>query len=367
MDRVTALEILVDAAQLPLSHWRARYPEYRAMGVLCSYVPEEMLHAAGFTPVRVRGTSAPLQRVDAHLQSFTCALCRSALDQALAGELGGLAGTVFAHTCDAMQALADLWRMNSAEAHFVEVVMQPVNLGSPAARVYLVAELGRFREHLGAYAGRPIDDEALRSSIGLYDKTRRLVQALAGRRERLRAPDFFAVLDAAQAMPRRLFDPLLVRLLGELESAPRRATGPRLFLTGAILDEPQVPELIEELGAQVVGDDLCSGSRHFHGQVGSGGDPIENLADYFLRRPPCPTKLSPSHDAGRHLLDQVRETRAEGVVFLVEKYCEPHAFEHALLRPVLERAGVPYLVLEMEQTPSLEGLRTRLQAFVEML
>jgi benzoyl-CoA reductase/2-hydroxyglutaryl-CoA dehydratase subunit BcrC/BadD/HgdB len=364
---MTALEILIDAAHVPLSCWRARYPEYRAMGVLCSYVPEEMLDAAGFTPVRVRGTSAPLRHVDAHMQSFTCALCRSALDQALAGDLGGLAGTVFAHTCDAMQALADLWRMNRAETHFMDVVMQPVNLGSRAARAYLVAELRRFRERLGAYADRPIDDEVLRASIGLYDETRRLVQALAIQRGRLTAPDFFAVLDAAQAMPRRLFNPTLATLLEELADTPSGTSGPRLFLTGAILDEPQVPELIEELGAQVVGDDLCSGSRHFFGQVGTGGDPIVDLADYFLRRPPCPTKLNPLHDASRHLLDQVRETQAGGIVFLVEKYCEPHAFERALLRPVLERAGVPCLVLEMEQTPSLEGLRTRLQAFVEML
>jgi benzoyl-CoA reductase/2-hydroxyglutaryl-CoA dehydratase subunit BcrC/BadD/HgdB len=86
-----------------------------------------------------------------------------------------------------------------------------------------------------------------------------------------------------------------------------------------------------------------------------------------LRRPPCPTKLQPHHQPGQHLLEQVRETGSDGVVFVIEKFCEPHAFEYALIRPDLERAGLPHLVLEMEQTPSLEALRTRLQAFVEML
>jgi bzd-type benzoyl-CoA reductase N subunit len=367
MPELAALEVLVDAGRLPPRLWQARYPGYHAIGVLCSYVPGEIVHAAGFTPVRVRGTSAPLRRVDAHLQSFTCALCRSALDQTLSGELEGQAGTVFAHTCDAKQALADLWRMNSAQAHLVDTVMVPTNLGSRAARSYLIAELSRFRERLAVFAGRPIDDQALRACIDLFDETRRLVQALAGRRGRLPAPDFSAILDSAQSMPPGLLNPLLARLLEELERAPDRAAGRRLFLSGAVLDEPQVPVLIEELGAQVVGDDLCSGSRHFWGQVGSQGDPIAQLADYCLRRPPCPTKLSPSHDPARHLLEQVQATGAEGAVFLVEKYCEPHAFEHALLRPALEHAGVPFLVLEMEQTPSLEGLRTRLEAFVEML
>jgi benzoyl-CoA reductase subunit C len=55
------------------------------------------------------------------------------------------------------------------------------------------------------------------------------------------------------------------------------------------------------------------------------------------------------------------------VVFVLEKFCEPHAFDYALVAPALERAGIPHLLLEMEQTPSLEALRTRLQAFFEIL
>mgnify|MGYP003681905872 CR=1 FL=1 len=364
-----ALKTLTGAARAPLGDWPGRYPGQRAMGTLCSYVPGEIIHAAGFTPVRLRGTTAPLRRVDAHLQSFTCALCRSTLDQALGGELESLrvAGTVFAHSCDAMQALSDLWRMNVEESHFVDTVMQPTSLGSPAAFPYLVAELNRFRERLAAFAGQSITDGDLQASIALYDETRRLVGALQGFRDRLSVPEFFAVLDAAQAMPREAFNVLSAELLVELESAPVRPDAPGLFLVGAVLDELRLLDLIEDMGARVVGDDLCSGSRRFYGQVGVEGDPIAALAGYYLRRPPCPTKLHPAHDPGCHLLDQVRQVRADGVVFALEKFCEPHAFDYALAFPALDRAGVPHLLLEMEQTPSLEALRTRLQAFVEML
>jgi benzoyl-CoA reductase subunit C len=168
-------------------------------------------------------------------------------------------------------------------------------------------------------------------------------------------------------MPRERFNPLLSELVATLQRAPVQATGPGLFLTGAVLDEERVLELIDDLGARVVGDDLCSGSRHFHDQVGWGGDPIVSLAEYYLRRPPCPTKYHPSHQAGDCLLEMVRRDRADGVVFVLEKFCEPHAFDFALALPALEEAGVPHLLLEMEQTPSVEALRTRLQAFVELL
>jgi len=398
-----ALSELIDIARSPLSSWPARFPDRQAVGYLCSYVPVEIIHAAGLTPVRVRGNNASLRQVDAHLQPFTCALCRSTLDQFLCGELQFLAGTVLAHTCDAMQALADLWRIGSIRsqakvssagpARFVEVVMQPTNLGSPAARAYLIAELDRFRARLAAFVGHPITDHDLRASIALYSDTRQLIMALQQQRGRLSAPDFFVILDAAQVMPREQFNPLLADLLATLEQVPAdhagkvpasRAgnasppVGPGLFLTGAVLDEPLVLEIIEELGARVVGDDLCSGSRHFRDMVdalspglsGREGDPIAALAAYFLGRPPCPAKLHPQHDPGPYLLDQVRTARADGVLFVLEKFCDPHAFERALTLPALDSAGVPHLLLDAPgagQSASLEGVRTRLQAFVEML
>ncbi|MGC9336159.1 MAG: 2-hydroxyacyl-CoA dehydratase, partial [Anaerolineae bacterium] len=108
-----ALGQIIEAARAPLGEWAARYPGRRAMGYLCTYVPQEMIHAAGFVPIRIRGNTSPLRHADAHLQSFTCALCRSTLDQLLSGQLGPLAGAVLAHSCDAMQAQADLWRMNA--------------------------------------------------------------------------------------------------------------------------------------------------------------------------------------------------------------------------------------------------------------
>lgn len=365
-----SLSQLVGAARAPLAEFTGRYPGYRPMGYLCSYVPEEMIHAAGFAPVRIRGNSSPLQHVDAHLQSFTCALCRSTLDQLLSGQLDALAGAVFAHTCDTMQAQADLWRMNAASTQFVDTLMQPAHLTAPGARAYLEAELTRLWQQLCGAAGTTPEEDRLRASIALFDETRRLVQSLQELRQQLSVPDFFALLDAAQAMPREMFNPLLARLLTELrDTPPSRQLSPtaRLFLVGAVLDEPLLLDLIQDLGAQVAGDDLCTASRHFHGSVGSGGEPIAALADYYLERPPCPTKYHPSHQPAAYLLEQVRKARANGVVFVVEKFCEPHAFDYALIVPALDQAGVPYLMLEMEQTPSLEALRTRLQAFVEML
>jgi benzoyl-CoA reductase/2-hydroxyglutaryl-CoA dehydratase subunit BcrC/BadD/HgdB len=281
-----------------------------------------------------------------------------------------------------MQALADLWSIGTPKAPFVHTVMQPANLGTPAAHPYLVAELRQFQKRMAAVRNRKggipasgvpsLNDQDLQASIALHDETRRLVEALSAQRQSFSAREFFGILDAAQIMPRERFNALMSQLLSGLVDAvagSRRPseTGPGLFLTGAVLDDMRLLELVDDLGARVVGDDLCTGSRHFHGRVGTEAPPLEALADYYLGRPPCPTKHHPTHDPAKHLLEQVDLTRADGIVFILEKFCEPHAFDYARVLPSLDEAGVPHLLLEMEQTPSLEALRTRLQAFVETL
>ena len=81
------LSTLTEAQEALYTNWPDRYPGHRAMGYFCTYVPEEIIHAAGFVPVRIRSGDQTPSRADAHLQSYTSALCRSALDQALRGHL----------------------------------------------------------------------------------------------------------------------------------------------------------------------------------------------------------------------------------------------------------------------------------------
>jgi benzoyl-CoA reductase subunit C len=119
----------------------------------------------------------------------------------------------------------------------------------------------------------------------------------------------------------------------------------------------------------VVGDDLCTGSRYFDQPVAEAedGDPIGALADRYLKRWPCPTKHSLHCQRGEHLLKLVEERKAGGLVFTLQKFCEPHAFDYAIVKETLDAAGVPHLLLELEHTPAVGQLRTRLEAFLEML
>ena len=82
--------------------WKAR-THAKIVGYFCSYVPEEIIWAAGALPYRILGGGQTTARADAHLQAYSCSLIRGALDDALAGRLDFLDGTVFPHTCDSIQ------------------------------------------------------------------------------------------------------------------------------------------------------------------------------------------------------------------------------------------------------------------------
>jgi benzoyl-CoA reductase/2-hydroxyglutaryl-CoA dehydratase subunit BcrC/BadD/HgdB len=117
-----------------------------------------------------------------------------------------------------------------------------------------------------------------------------------------------------------------------------------------------------------VGDDLCTGWRYFSEDVSPEGDPVEALADRLFRKVPCPCKYNPEKDRGGELVQRVRDSGAQGIVFILLKFCDPHAFDYPYLKEILEKQKIPSLLLELDPLgASLGGLETRIRAFVESL
>jgi bzd-type benzoyl-CoA reductase N subunit len=350
----------------PYRDWEARFPGRRALGYLCSYAPEEIIHAAGFVPLRIVPGGPASPRADAHLQSYTCSLARGCLERSLTGELDFLAGVAFSHTCDTMQCLADVWR-EGGPGKWVGWLVQPVTLDSPHARSYLVAELKRFAASLEGPFGAAVTDEALRASIAAYNANRRLLADLHARRGSLSAVDLWQATNAAMLLPPEEFQRLAKLAYPGPGLSDAKPRGVGLVLSGATLDDPAILSLIQDLGARVVGDDLCNGERYYDTLVSETGDPWEALAERYLRRVPCPCKHAGLDAREKHLLGLVRERGAQGVVFVHKKFCEPHAWDYPPLAAALKQAGIPHLLLETEATTPLGVVRTRIEAFLEML
>jgi bzd-type benzoyl-CoA reductase N subunit len=344
----------------------------KVVGTLCSYAPEELILAGGALAHRIVGGSGSISKADAHLQAYSCSLVRGALEDALDGQFDFLDGAVFPHTCDSIQRLSDIWRLNADTGFHLDAVL-PVKLNTKSARQYMTTVMGKARAELGTSLGRPITDDNLQQAIAVYNDIRQAMQRLYALRSKrpgsISGSDVHAIVRASMVMDRRELAGRLAQVVEALEQRDEdKGTAKRVFLSGGVCNLPDIYGSIEAAGGAVVGDDLCTGSRGLTGLIGTDDDPIAAIAERYAQRAICPAKHSGITSRGDLLVHQAKTHRADGVIFVFLKFCDPHAFDYPYLKSMLDEAGIPSLLVELEEQAFSQGqLQTRCEAFIEML
>jgi benzoyl-CoA reductase/2-hydroxyglutaryl-CoA dehydratase subunit BcrC/BadD/HgdB len=142
----------------------------------------------------------------------------------------------------------------------------------------------------------------------------------------------------------------------------------RLIISGTLLEPFELLDYLEEGGGIIVGDDLQNGFRYIDGEVKEDVEPLEALADRQLNRIPF-AGYDLSQNPRRYFLSRMAvQKKAQGVIFLHLKYCEPENYDYYDNAQTLEKAGIPAIRIETEfGTTSLGQIRTRVQAFLEMV
>ncbi|MFH1646327.1 MAG: 2-hydroxyacyl-CoA dehydratase family protein [Chloroflexota bacterium] len=340
------------------------------VGWFCSYTPLEIIDAAGLHPYRiVPEPGRAMTRADSYIDRNCCPYVRTILGEALDGAYDFLDGLVVVNSCDPMRRLYDVWRYN-IEGKFIHLLDLPRIETESAVAYYRECLLGL----VAALEDRfqvTISDAALAKAIADRNRTRSLLRELylANRESgHLPAAQLHGVVRAGTLLPQDDFAGMLERLLDEVKNAPVEfKEGPRLLITGSIMDNPQIVEFIEECDARMVGDDLCNGTRQFWYEIEPDGDPLAALSRHYLGRTPCP-RMKDAQRRFDHVLRMVDDFRADGVVFYTLKFCDPFLFDVPLLKEQLEQRGIPSLLLEGDYTPGTLGrVRTRIEAFIEML
>jgi len=346
----------------------------KQIGYLCSYTPEEIILAAGAHPLRLMGTKENIHLADTHLQSYCCSLVRGVLEEGLSKRLDFMDGLVFPHTCDSIQRLSDIWRMNIPFGFHLDVVL-PVKLNTESARIYLQEVLEKFRRELGQALAVEITDENLKKAIEVMRSIRSALQAIYTLRSRnpqiMSGKDLNTLVRGSMILDREGLAILLPEIVHEMTlmgDKSENLSRKRVVLAGGICNHPDIYPIIENAGGAVVWDDLCTGSRAFAEPVEEGLPPMEALAARAFNRLVCPAKHRDLSGRAENIIKIVRENQAQGVIFLLLKFCDPHAFDYPYLRGHLDEAGIPSLLLEVEDPlPSLGPVKTRLEAFLEML
>ena len=139
------------------------------------------------------------------------------------------------------------------------------------------------------------------------------------------------------------------------------------MVSGSLIEDMRVFDLLEAAGLRIIADDLCSGYRYCDPADGQGTDPVGRLIDRYMRRFPCPARSNVDERAVRVRALAV-DAGARGVIFILQKFCTPHLSDLPALTAELQLNGLPTLLVELDEGGGNEGqLKTRFEAFREMI
>lgn len=363
-------ELFEDTSFPTVKRWRERGG--KVVGHFQVNFPEEIVHAAGLLPFKVRGAPIEAVQADSRFGSYLCSILKSSLELALSDTVE-LDMFVTHPICDAARNLAAVWGRNVS--YPCQILYLPQNPNSPHSVTYLRGEYDRLKRSVEEIAGGPISDENLRRSIDAFNDNRRLLRELYEIKNAtpwlVSADEAYVLVALAGLIPREEHNDLLRTLLPQIRArANRKQDKIRVVFEGGFCEQPPL-DMIRGIARScyVVDDDLLIGLRWLLSDVELPGDPLLNLAEAYLEK----SSYSPvQHDLRKPkekmLLERIRQARADAAILTAAKMCEPGLEEQVAYARALDEAGVPYFVGEFEENmTSFDSMEIQLETFVETI
>lgn len=360
---------LVEDSTFPtVKAWRANGG--RVVGHFQVYFPEEIAHAAGMLPVKVRGGRTEGISVSQHFGSFLCSILKTSLELALEKHLE-LDLFVTHPICDGARNLAGIWGRNFP--YKAEVLHLPQNPNSSGAAEFLRNEYWRLVDDIVAAGGKPVTDEALRNSLEVYNRSRQLMRDLYEIRRnepwKIAADESFALVGLAGILPREEFNELMEAVVPMVRERPvRQQDRMRVVLEGGFCETPPF-DLLQAISrsCHVVDDDLLIGTRWILEDVSRSGDPMANLASAYINKS---SYSAVQHDNEKPnekmLLKRVKRAHAEAVILASAKMCEPGLDETVAYSKELDAKKIPYFITEFEENQNtFDDISIQMETFVE--
>ncbi|MEI8280729.1 MAG: benzoyl-CoA reductase subunit C [Bacteroidota bacterium] len=339
--------------------WKSESPDRIIVGYLPIYVPRQIIHAANGIPVGIMGVGDHKQIIkgDAYYQSYICHLPRGVIELALDNNLDQFDGFLFPSICDCVRNLSGMFKLVK-RGKFTRYFDYPQNFDENIGGTFYRELLETIINDMYQINGVEITTDRLNHSIALYNKNRRLVEAIYDIREefpwRLSAIDVYHIIRAGMVIPVEKHNEILEEILSYInEDYGEALDNIRVVISGSFCEQPPIGLIksIEMAGCYIVDDDFMLGSRWILDDINElTTDPLDEIVRAFL------TKSAPSsavYDVGNprsaRLVQLVKKRKADGVIFCAASFCDPALLDRPEMQKVCDAEGIAHINFQFHE------------------
>ena len=356
------------------SKWATEWKKQgkKVIGLMSSYVPEEVVLAAGMLPWRITGTwQENISHARVYRAESSCGYCNHLLESFLNDEFPFLDGVITTDQDDDLRLTWELLKYKEMKP-FCFMLHVPF-FETEENYLYFATEIRRLIKELEDFGHVHIDNKKLLNSIQTCNKMRDLLSQVYEFRKREKPPlsgaEILGIVTSAQVMPKDHFNQELEQLLPYIgkRQVNLKQVHPRLLVLSEMLDNPEYIKLVEE-GCLVAMDDMDTGSRYMNKNIDNKTkDPVFAIAKSYISRHGAPF-MADWKKQSEQIIKWVKEYNIDGVLSFPNLWCYPQRFRDPYLKHAFEEANIPFLSLAREYHLANVGqLKTRAGAFSEML
>jgi len=353
----------------------------KVFGTFCIFVPDEIVFAAGAIATGLCGGS-----------QFWVPDGEKVLPKSICPLIKASVGARIGKTCPFFR-IADMYvgettcdgKKKAWEILGEEVPVHVMDIPQMKREQDIARWAGEIREFLAVverFTGNRVAPERLAAAIRLINRKRQALARVYACRKADPVPisgkDALLMTQIAfYDDPARCAD-MANQLADELEQRVRDGVGvfrkgaKRILVTGTPLAIPnwKLHHIIESLGAAVVCEEMCTGTRYFEHLVDESQTTLDNqiraLAERYLKTN-CAC-FTPNTGRVEDIVRLAGEYHADGVIDVNLKFCTLYDTEGREVEQALKAVGIPVLGVETDYVDAdAEQLRTRIGAFLEML
>jgi len=344
----------------------------KVIGVMPYFCPEELVYAAGMAPFGLWGAEMQANESKRYFPAFICSILHTTLEMGLQGQLNDLSGIMIPISCDSLKGMGANWQYGVKTVPVINVAYAQ-NRKIAAGDEFSLSQIRKVKGQLEEICGHEISDGAIADAVAVYNENRAAIiaftQAVGKKPGLISDADRSAAIKAGFFMDRKEHTALLTALTAEIEATPDTGwKGLKVVTTGIIADSPELLKILDENGIAIVADQIAQESVEARYQTPVTAEPMLGMAQRYGKIEGCSVLYDPVKERGHQLVDIARASGADGVIWVMTKFCDPEEFDYVPVKRMLDAAGIPLLAVEVDQQMvNFEQARNAILTFSEML